>query len=330
MGSPVPRSAVLGIGSYVPERRLTNADLAKIVDTNDDWIVSRTGIRERRIAADGQVTSDLCVAAARPALEMAGLAPADLDLIVVATLTPDVPMPATACSVQRKLGARTVGAFDLSAACSGFLYGMGVADQFVRAGGARHVLVIGAEILSRVVDYKDRGTCVLFGDGAGAAVIGPSRGEREILSVRLCADGVGVPKLCIPAGGSARPASHETVDERMHYVKLEGKEVYRFAIVATVEMIGEAMKAHDLTPEDIGAVVPHQANIRIIDAARERLPIPREKYVLNLSEYGNTSAASVPIALDEAHRQGRLPRGKHVILAAFGGGLTWGSAVLRW
>ncbi|MCX7805666.1 MAG: ketoacyl-ACP synthase III [Planctomycetota bacterium] len=326
----IARSSILGTGSYLPEKRITNADLERMVDTSDEWIMTRTGIRERRMAAPGQTTSDLAVEASRRALASAGIGAKDLDMIIVATLTPDALLPATACLVQHKLGARFVGSFDVVAACSGFVYSLSIADLFIRSGAARHVLVVGADVLSRVVDYTDRGTCVLFGDGSGAVIMGPGNGRAEVLYTKLHADGSGAQKLYIPAGGSALPASRETVDGRMHFIKLAGREIFRFAVTATAEAIREAMADLMLSPADIGAVIPHQANIRIIDSVAERLPIARDRYFLNLDRYGNTSAASIPIALDEAAGCGFLNPGKHVILAAFGEGLTWGSAVLRW
>ncbi len=324
------RSSILGTGSYLPEKRITNADLEKMVDTSDEWIMTRTGIRERRMAAPGQNTSDLAVEASRKALASAGIDAKDLDMIIVATLTPDALLPATACMVQHKLGARMVASFDVVAACSGFVYSLSIADHYIRSGSARYILVIGADVLSRVVDYTDRGTCVLFGDGAGAVVMGPGNGRAEVLYAKLHADGSGAQKLYIPAGGSAIPASRETVDARLHFIKLSGREIFKFAVTATAEAIREAMEDLNLSPGDIGAVIPHQANVRIVDSVAERLPIAREKYFLNLDRYGNTSAASIPIAIDEAAGRDFLKPGMHVILAAFGGGLTWGSAVLRW
>lgn len=328
-------AAIYGTGAYTPAKTLTNADFARTLDTSDDWITSRTGIKERRIAAPEQATSDLCLLAARAALENAGVAADELDLILIGTITPDFPFPSTACLLQNKLGlsGKKIAAFDLSAACSGFIYGMATAQAYIGSGMANRVLVIGAEIISRLVDYTDRATCILFGDGAGAVVMGPARADgpsHTLLSTRLYADGSGASLLHIPAGGSARPASRATCDEKLHYVRLDGREVFRFGVTTVVELIRDAMTRHNLKVGDIGAIVPHQANIRIIESAAERLDLPLELFVTNIASYGNTSAASVPIALDEASRAGRLPKGKPVIMLAFGAGLTWTSAVVSW
>lgn len=328
-------AAILGTGSYVPERRLTNADLEKTLNTSDEWITTRTGIKERRIAAEGEVTSDMCLKAAQLALENAGLTPDDLDLIIIATLTPDHPMPSTGCILQQKLGLgeKGVPGFDLNAACSGYLYALSCAKAHIASGMAKTVLVVGAESLSRIVDYQDRGTCILFGDGAGAAVVGLPREGRpahRIKAVNLWADGRGGEQLIIPAGGARQPASHASVDERLHYVRVNGREVFRFGVTKMVDMIQRLMAEHSLKPEDIGLIVPHQANIRILDSATERLGLPPELFFTNLEQYGNTSGASVPLALDEAARQGRIPQGKAVLLLGFGAGLTWASALLEW
>lgn len=328
-------AALWGLGSYTPAKKLTNRDFEQTLDTSDDWITSRTGIKCRRIAAPDEVTSDLCHKAAQSALEQAGLRPADLDLLIVATLTPDHPMPSTACVLQQKLGlgAQSTPAFDLNAACSGFIYGLAMAKAYVESGAAQHVLVVGAEILSRVLDYQDRATCILFGDAAGAAVIGLHRKSgpsHKLLSVRLFSDGRGAQMLTLPAGGSAKPASHATVDERLHYVKVSGREVFRFGVSKSVEMLQGILDAHGLKAGDIGKIVPHQANIRILESACERLGLSMNQIVTNLAEYGNTSSASIPLALDEAARKQQLPAGKPVVLLAFGAGLTWASAVFEW
>lgn len=328
-------AAIYGTGSYTPAKTLTNADFTRTLDTSDEWITTRTGIKERRIAAPEEATSHLCEKAARAAIENSGVKPEDIDLIIVGTITPDYPFPSTACVLQKKLGLtnRKIGAFDLSAACSGFLYGLSTAQAYIASGMANCVLVVGAEIISRLMDYTDRTTCILFGDGAGAAVVGRPRTDgpsHTLLSSRIYADGTGVDLLLIPAGGSARPACQATLDEKQHFVRLDGREVFRFGVLTAVELIKDAMERHNLKKDDIGAIVPHQANIRIIEAAAERLELPLDLFVTNINKYGNTSAASVPIALDEASRAGRLPKGKPVIMLAFGAGLTWTSSVVQW
>ncbi|MCS6797450.1 MAG: ketoacyl-ACP synthase III [Myxococcota bacterium] len=324
-------SRIAGTGRYLPARVLTNHDLERMVDTSDAWIVERTGIRERRIAADGEHTSDMAAAAAREALASAGLSARDLDLILVATVTPDMPLPATAMFVQQKIGARNdCPGFDLSAACAGFIYGLAVADQFVRGGAARHVLVVGVELLSRVLDWTDRSTCVLFGDGAGAVVVSPALGDgRGILSTTLYADGSLAPALCIPAGGSVEPATAATVAARRHFVRMEGSQIFKFAVRALAQATRTAIERAGVTPEEIEHVVPHQANLRILAAVAERCGIPWERFHLNIDRYGNTSSASVPIALDEAMREGRIRPGALVAMCALGGGIAWGGAVVR-
>lgn len=327
--------AIYGTGSYTPAKVMTNDDFAKFLDTNDEWITTRTGIKERRIAAPEEATSDLCYHAAKSAIENAGLKPEDIDLIIVGTITPDYPFPSAACVLQQKLGIseKRIGAFDISAACSGFLYSLSTAQAYIASGMAKNVLVVGAEIISRILDYTDRASCILFGDGAGAVVMGPHRENgpsHPILSVRIYADGRGSQLLRIPAGGSRRPATPETLADKQHYVRLDGRDVFKFGVLTAVDMIREAMERHNLKKEDIGAIIPHQANIRIIEAAAERLELPLDMFITNLKQYGNTSAASVPIAMDEASKSGRLPKGKPVIMLAFGAGLTWSSAVVQW
>jgi 3-oxoacyl-[acyl-carrier-protein] synthase III len=327
--------AIYGTGSYTPEKVISNDDFARTLDTSDEWITTRTGIKERRIAAPEQATSDLCLVAARRAIASAGLTPRDIDLIIVGTITPDHPFPSAACILQEKLGIadKKIAAFDVGAACSGFIYSMSTAQAYIASGMAKHVLVVGAEIISRILDYSDRSSCILFGDGAGAVVMGPHRDDprsHEILSSRIYADGRGASLLKIPAGGSARPASADTCAEKLHFVRLDGREVFKFGVLTAVELIRDEMKRHNLKREDLGAIIPHQANIRIIEAAAERLELPLDMFFTNLKKYGNTSAASVPIALDEAHTEGRLPAGKPLIMLAFGAGLTWSSAVVRW
>lgn len=326
MSQPV---GILGLGFYLPKKVLTNADLEKTVETSDEWIRTRTGIRERRIAAEGENTSDLAVEAAKMALQNAKLTPADIDLILVATMTPDMPCPATACIVQKKLGASQAAATDVSAACSGFLYGLVMGQQFVASGTYKHVLVIGAEVLSRVVDWTDRSTCVLFGDGAGAAVLGPTT-QGQILATHLGSDGSGADLLKVPAGGVAQPASNESVAARGHFLKMNGTEVFKHAVRAMADACLKVVKKAGLTPEQIACVIPHQANIRIIEAVVERAGIPIEKVYLNVDRYGNMSAASTIVAFCEAVRDGRVKKGDYALLVAFGAGLTWGSAILKW
>ncbi len=322
---------IIGTGSYAPSRVITNRELEQRVETSDSWIRERTGIQERRQAAPGEATSDLAVQAARRALEMAGVAPEELDLIVVGTITGDMPMPACAAFVQAKLGARRAFAFDVAAACAGSLYAMSVADQFIRTGQVRRALVIGAELLSRVVNWEDRNTCVLFGDGAGAMVLSPSEEEgRGILSTHLFTDGALAEILTIPGGGSRTPMTEAGVRARLNTLHMNGREVFKFAVRALVDSTQEALAAHGLLPGQVGHVIAHQANARILDAALERLEIPREKCWLNLHKYGNTSSASLPMTLDEAHRAGRLKRGDVIAMMAIGAGMTWGSAVVRW
>lgn len=321
---------ILGTGAYLPEKVITNADLEKMVDTTDEWIVSRTGIRERRIAAPEQAASDLAVQAAKQALERANITADQLDLIIVATVTPDMAFPATACLVQEQLGAKKAATFDLSAACTGFIYGISTGAQFIATGVYRYVLVVGVEVLSRITDWSDRNTCVLFGDGAGAAVLGPVKDGYGFKSYELGGDGTGAPHLNIKAGGSRLPVSEQTVQERLHYIYMNGREVFKFAVRVLVNAADEALKKAGLTKEDIDLLIPHQANTRIIDAALERFGLPEEKVVVNLDRYGNMSSASVPVALNEAWEQGRIHEGDTLVLCGFGGGLTWGATVLRW
>jgi len=324
------RARVIGTGRYAPEKILTNDDLAKIVDTSDEWIRTRTGIRERRVAAEGENTSDMAFHASRQALEMAGLKPDDLDLIIVGTVTADMPMPACAAFLQAKLGCKAA-AFDVAAACAGSLYALTVADKFIRAGAAKHVLVVGAELLSRLLDWNDRNTCVLFGDAAGAIVLGPEeREDRGILTTHLHTDGTLTDILKIPGGGSAYPMNEATLTEGLQYVKMTGREVYRVAVRNLADVTLEALAASGLTAEDIDLVIPHQANIRIVDTVISRLGVPKEKVVLNIEKYGNTSSASVPVTLDEAVRDGRIKDGDLVVLMAIGAGMSWSSALIRW
>ena len=323
-------STIAGIGHYVPERVLTNAELERLIDTTDEWIVTRTGIRERRVAADDQASSDLGLEAAREAMADAGVRAEDLDLIIVGTATPDMLFPATACVLQDRLGAKRAGAFDLSAACSSWVYGVAVAHGYVSSGLAETVLVVGAETLSKITNWKDRSTCVLFGDSAGAVVVRPSEPGQGFLSFYLGADGGGAALISQPAGGSRLPASYETVERAQHTLHMNGREVYKFAVRIIPRAIEEAVSRAGLTLADVDWFIPHQANIRIIDAAAERLGQPREKFYINVERFGNTSSASVPVALYEAVRSGRIRSGHLAVLVAFGGGLTWASCAIRW
>ncbi len=324
------RAGIIGMGSYVPERVLTNRELEAMVNTTDQWIVERSGIRERRIAAPGQATSDLALEAARKALEDAGIGPEEVDLIIVATNTPDSLLPAVACIVQDNLGTPRAGAFDLLAGCTGFIYSLSVAAQFVRVGMYRHVLVVGAETLSRILDWEDRNTCVLFGDGAGAAVVGPVPEGYGLIHTKLGSDGSGGPLLYIPAGGSRIPPSRETVEGRLHFVRMNGREVFRFAVRACGDGSLEALEEAGLSVDDVDFLVPHQANIRIIEAAARRLNLSMDRVLVNVDRYGNTSTASIPMALEEAVNQERIRDGDNIVMAGFGAGLTWAVAIMRW
>ncbi len=320
---------ITGLGSYLPERVLTNDDLAQLVDTSDEWIVPRTGIRERRIAADDQATSDLSLLAGRQALENAQLDPAELDAIIVATCTADYTFPATGCLVQAGLGAVNAMAFDLEAACSGFLFGLGNACGMIASGMARHVLVIGAEVLSRITDYTDRSSCILFGDGAGAALLSASN-SGEVVYTEMGADGAWRDILVVPAGGSRNPISHQAIDQREHYMRLQGREVFKLAVNKLTELLERIPERTGISLDEVKLVVPHQSNIRIIRSACERGGLDPEKAYVNIDRVGNTSAASIPIALAEAVEAGLLERGDLALLLAFGGGLTWGATLLRY
>jgi len=322
--------SITGVGSYVPAKVLTNHDLEKIVETSDEWITSRTGIKERRIAAKDEFTSDLATKAAQRAMKMAGITPEQLDLIIVATITSDMPFPSTACFVQQKLGARRAAAFDLEAACSGFIYGIEIGQQFIMSRTYDTVLVIGAEKLSTVVDWQDRNTCVLFGDGAGAVVMQNRPHSHGLLTAVMGADGNKANLLHMPAGGSRCPASKESVDGRLHYLRMDGKETFKNAVQAMLTAAQEALRRCELKISQIKCVIPHQANRRIIDAVGERLGATTDQLFVNLDRYGNTSAASVGIALDEAVSSGRVSRGDLILLVVFGAGLTWGAAVIEW
>jgi len=320
---------IIGLGSYLPEKVLTNKDLEKIVDTTDEWITTRTGIKERRIAREDEATSDMATEAARAALKDAKLKPEDVDLIIVATITPDMFFPATACLVQSKLGCRMIPAFDVSVACSGFIYGIAIAKQFIASGAYKHALVIAAEKLSSVTDWTDRNTCVLFGDGAGAAVLGPVE-HGGILSVYLGANGKEGDLIKLPAGGSRIPATRKSVEDKLHFIKMNGAELFKHAVKIMADAALNATQPLGLSAADISIVIPHQANIRILNAVAKRMGLSEDKIYLNIEKYGNMSAASSAVALAEAVKEGRIKKGDKILLDAFGGGLTWGAIVIEW
>lgn len=329
-GSVETHVAITGTGAYTPARVLTNADLEKMVDTSDEWIFTRSGIRERRIAADNEYTSDMAAQAAQNALAAAGLAPDALEMIIIGTATPDMAFPNTGCLVQRLIGAKNAFCMDLSAACSGFLYSLDTAAAFIKAGRVQNALVIGAEKLSAIVDWQDRNTCVLFGDGAGAVVLQKRAGPGGLLTSVLGSDGNLSDLLQVPGGGSRNPASEQTVRDRLHYIRMTGREVFKHAVNNMVQAAKTALDQAGLKVEDIACVIPHQANSRIVEAISDRFGGNRDKFFVNLDKYGNTSAASIPVALDEAVRSGRIQRGDKVLLVAFGGGFTWGAVIVEW
>lgn len=330
-GAIVKRAQIIGTGSYAPEKVMTNDDLSKLVETSDEWIFERTGIRQRHVAAEGELTSDMALKAAERALEMAGTTAAELDLVVVGTISPDMPMPACAAFLAHKLGATRAFAFDVSAACAGSLFGMSIAAQYIQTGAARRALVVGVELLTRIIDWEDRNTCVLFGDAAGAMVLGPSDdGTRGILSTHLHTDGAQTDILCIRGGGSRHPMSDEVLRQKLHKVSMNGREVYKFAVRALTDAVREGLDFNQVGAEAVTHVIAHQANIRIIDAVLERLSIPREKAWLNIDRFGNTSSASLPTTLDEANRAGKLKPNDVIAMMAIGAGMSWGSAVVRW
>lgn len=323
------RTGISGLGISIPEKVLTNRDLEKMIETTDEWIRTRTGIVERRIVEEGQTTLDLCIEAAGNALVSAGVQPEDLDLIIVATVTPDMIFPATACLLQDRLGANKAAAFDLEAGCSGFVYALVTGAQFISTGAYKKVLVVGAETLSKITDWEDRNTCVLFGDGAGACVLEPVE-KGGILGFDLGSDGAGGKFLDLPAGGSRLPASEDTVAQRLHYIRMDGNQVFKFAVKAMGKAALKALEMAGLSNEDIDLFIPHQANKRIIDAAGRKLGLPEEKVYMNLERYGNTSGASIPLALYEALNEGKVKKGDIIVLSGFGAGLSWAAAVLEW
>jgi 3-oxoacyl-[acyl-carrier-protein] synthase-3 len=325
------RAKISAVGAYVPPRLLTNADLEKMVATNDQWITERTGIRERHLAEPGVATSDLAVEAARMCLSRRGLAPTDIDAIIVATVTPDMFFPATACLVQEKLGATGAWGFDLSAACSGFLYALQVGAKLIESGAHQHVLVIGADVMSSIVDYTDRSTCILFGDGAGAVLLEPcTSDEIGLIDFVHEIDGSGAPALNMPAGGSLHPTTHATIDAKQHFVHQDGGSVYKVAVRKMAELSERVLQRNDITGEEIDCFIPHQANRRIIEATADRLGMNLERVVINIDRYGNTTAATIPLAMNTALESGQLKKGSLVLLASFGGGYTVGATLLRW
>jgi len=319
---------ILGTGSYVPEKILTNADLEKMVETSDEWITERTGIKERRIIGKNQNLSDLAFEASKKAIEKSKIKVEDIDVIIIATVSGEMPLPATACILQKKLGINAV-AFDISAACSGFMYGLSVAKSFIESGAYKTVLLVGGEVLTRITDWTDRNTCVLFGDGAGAMVLQASETENNVLSIHLGADGTYTNLLNIPAGGTAIPTTHETVDKKQHFIKMSGKEVFKIAVVKMAEAAKKALELSGKKDEDVALYIPHQANLRIIEAVGKRLGVEKKKVYVNVHKYGNMSAATTIIALDEAISSGAAKKGDIITVMAFGGGLTWGAAVLK-
>jgi 3-oxoacyl-[acyl-carrier-protein] synthase III len=324
------QASIWGTGQALPEKVITNADMEKLVETSDDWIISRTGIKERRQAGPHQTTSTLSIEASRHALAMAGITPRDLDMIICSTISPDMPLPSTAAFIQAGLGAPPCFAFDLAAACSGFLFGMTVAEQFIANGRARHVLVVGAELLSRYLDYTDRATCVIFGDGVAAGVLGPATPPSGILATEMHTEGAYSDHLYIPAGGTRSPASCETVQGRQHYIKMRGNELFKVAVRSMEDVSRRVLAKAGVCANQIDLFVPHQANQRITDAVRERLGVGPEKVYANISRVGNTSSASIPICLDDCVRSGRIQKGDLVLMCSFGAGVTWGAVLMRW
>ncbi len=322
--------AIVGTGSYLPEKILTNQELEKMVETSDEWIFSRTGIKERRIAAPGETTSDLGTEAAKRALEAANLTAEEIELIVVATITPDVVFPSTACYIQSKLGAKKAAALDIGAACTGFVYALSVARNLMLGNGYKNALVIGTEIMSRYINWTDRNTCILFGDGAGAAVLQNGHDGRGILYDYLASDGNAADLLYVPAGGTRQPLTPQAMEQKLNCMYMDGKEVYKFAVRVMGESLEHTLKVCNIQPDELTLMIPHQANIRIIKASADKFKIPMEKVYVNIDKYGNTSGASIGIALDEVVRSGRIKTGDVVILVAFGAGLTWGTSVIRW
>jgi 3-oxoacyl-[acyl-carrier-protein] synthase-3 len=324
-------AAITGTGRAAPSRVLTNADLEKMVETTDEWITTRTGIRERRMAGEGDVLTDFCLEASKQALEAGGVAPEALDAIMVATVSPDQPIPAAACILQQKLGAKRVASWDINAACSGWLYGVHIADALIQTGKAKNILLVGAEFLTRYVDYTDRSTCVLFGDGAGATLLTATKADHGVLATSIRCDGEGAQFIAMPGGGSSFPANRpETLGEKLPFIRMMGGETFKMAVRSMTEVCKEVLSESGFTSKDVSWVIPHQANERIITAVADRLEVPPERCIVNIDRYGNTSAASIPIALDETVRDGKIKKGDLILFTAFGGGLTWGAGLVRW
>lgn len=324
------KARILSTGSYVPQKVLTNHDLEKMVETSDEWITERTGIKERRIASPEQATSDLAYEASIKALKNANLKAEDIDLIIVATLSPDMLVPSCACILQMKLGATNAVAFDINGACSGFIYALAVAEKFIKTGASKRSLVIGAETLSRFTDWTDRTTCVLLADGAGAVILEPTKKDEGIKIIDIFSDGTMWDFIHMPAGGSKMPVTEEVIKQRLNFIKMRGNETFKVAVKTLEETVDNTLKKGGITSSELSLLVPHQANIRIIQAMAKRLDLSMDKVMVNINKYGNTSAASIPIALDEAVSEGRIKRGDYIMLAAFGAGLTWGSALIKW
>lgn len=327
---PSPSAVITGTGMSVPRKVLTNHDLERLVDTSDQWITTRTGIRERRVAEKDDLLSDYATPASRLALEAAGVPPEDIDLVILATVTPDMPVPATSCTIQQQLGCHRAWAFDMQAGCSGFIYAQSVAKQFLLTGRARHVLVVGAELLTKYLDWEDRTTCVIFADGAGATVLSAGELPRGVLASAMHADGSMADYISLPGGGCKHPPSEDSLRRRLHYIRMRGNETFKIAVRSLEEVSNEVLQMAGLRPSDVDWFIPHQANRRIIDAVGARLGIGEDRCFVNIDRYGNTSAASIPIALDEAVRSGRVSRGQVILMAAFGAGLTWAASVVRW
>jgi 3-oxoacyl-[acyl-carrier-protein] synthase-3 len=323
-------ASIIGTGSFVPEKILSNAELERMVETNDEWIVTRTGIRERRIAAEQQTTSDMATEAAKAAMLNAGVAPEEIDLIIVATVTPDMFFPSTACFVQTKIGAKNAACFDVSAACSGFLFALETARQFIASGAKKTALVIGAEKLSTIVDWSDRNTCVLFGDGAGAAIVRHKPGTKGIIHTHMGSDGRQSEILYIPGGACRTPVTAENAAQRLNTIKMNGKETYKHAVTAMLDAGNRVLEAGGISAGELACIIPHQANARIIEAIADRMRLPIERFLINLDRFGNTSAAAVAIALDEANRTERMKEGDYILLVVFGGGLTWAGSLIQW
>ncbi len=323
-------SRIIGTGAFLPEKIYDNAYFEKIIDTSDDWITERTGIKQRHIAGPEMASSDLGTKAAKKAIESAGVGAGDIEAIICATITPDMAFPPTACFIQNNLGIKNAASFDVVAVCSGFIFGLTVADSFIRSGKYSKILVVGVEVMSKIIDYTDRSTCVIFGDGAGAAVVSAEEGKMGILSTHIYSDGAYSHLIQMPGGGSRNPVSKDIIDKRLPFVKMQGRETFKIAVRSMEQSCREALEANNMTIEDIDIFVPHQANKRIIDALASRLKIPEEKIVITIHKHGNTSAASVPLALNEAVEDGRIKEGDNVLMSAFGGGLSWGSILMKW